>query len=117
MTAPELLAKARALAEGHVALGRTARRSSALLARHALETALGDWLVSEHQVSRSANFTVQLICLQHLHPDRELAQRVSWTWSALSAACHHRGYELPPPLTDLLTWLDTVETFVSAQPA
>lgn len=114
MTATELLEKARDLAGGHAALGRTARRSSALLARHALEKALGDWLVSRHKVSRSANFTVQLICLQHLHPDPELSQRVAWTWSALSAASHHRGYELPPQLPDLLNWLDTTEAFLEA---
>jgi hypothetical protein len=107
-----MLAQARSLAQGDIELGRTARRSSALLARHALEAELGDWLVYEHQISSSANFTVQLICLQHLHPDKALARRVAWTWSALSAACHHRGYELPPPLTDLLTWLDTVDAFI-----
>ena len=114
MKARTLLDEARGLAGGSEPLGRTARRSSALLARHALEKALGDWLLEEHQVSRTANFTVQLICLQRLHPDTALARRVSWTWSALSAASHHRGYELPPPLSDLLTWLDTTQAFIES---
>ena len=39
---------------------------------------------------------------------------MAWTWSALSAASHHRGYELPPQLPDLLNWLDTTEAFLEA---
>lgn len=114
MTPSHWVGHARELAHGHPTLGRTAQRSAALLARHALEGAVSDWLRREHRVAPGANFTVLLISLQHLFPDPVLAQRVAWTWSALSQACHHHGYELPPPLSDLLTWLDTVETFVVA---
>jgi len=44
--------------------------------------------------------------------DAPLATRVSWAWSALSHACHHHGYELPPTAHELTLWLDVAEALV-----
>jgi hypothetical protein len=92
-------------------LGRAARRSAAFLIRGGLESALGDWLDGKSKGARAANFSVQLQCLQRLHPDQQLAARVAWTWAALSQATHHNGYELAPQRRDLERWMETVSAF------
>ena len=111
MTAPAVpwgLASAQKVLDEPGCLGRAARRSAAFLIRHALESELGDFLDGKAPGARSANFSVQLQCLQRLHPDTELARRVSWTWEALSKATHHHGYEIPPSRKDLARWMGTV---------
>jgi hypothetical protein len=110
----EVLASARAVLADTDHLGLARPRSVAVLARHALEQAIADDLRQRAPGSQAANFTVQLICLQYMHPNRELTRRVAWTWSALSAATHHHGYELAPSTIDLERWLDTVAAFIES---
>ena len=62
---------------------------------------------------RAASYRSQIIALTVLSPQPELARRVAFTWSALSAATHYHGYELPPAAADLHGWLRTVESFVA----
>jgi hypothetical protein len=40
--------------------------------------------------------------------DRALGGRATLTWNALSNACHHRVYELPPTASELNQALGTV---------
>ncbi len=110
------LADARALLEAPGALGASAPRSVALLSRIALEEALRSWLDRNAPGARAANFSVQLLCLQHYADDKAFARRVAWTWEALSRATHHHGYELPPLTVDLQRWLQVVEALAVQRP-
>ncbi len=83
-------------------------RASALLVRQALEESLsGYWIVKgiglEHCSTRA-----QLICLREYLREGDLASRVAHTWSALSRACHHHSYELPPTVEEIKSWMEPV---------
>ncbi|HQZ16318.1 MAG TPA: hypothetical protein PLD86_05495 [Vicinamibacteria bacterium] len=83
-------------------------RASALLVRQALEESLtGYWLVKgialEHCSTRA-----QLICLREYLREGDLASRLAYTWGALSRACHHHPYELPPTVEEIKTWMEPV---------
>jgi hypothetical protein len=39
---------------------------------------------------------------------------VNVAWWALSRACHHLSYELPPTAVELRAWIDVVDRFVEA---
>ena len=88
-------------------------RATALLARQALEATLDDlWLARARGVERCSG-RAQLLCLPYYLRDEELAERVSYTWTGLSRACHQHAYELPPTSSELLGWLSTVEALVA----
>jgi hypothetical protein len=89
-------------------------RAAALLARQALEAALADhWRRRAPGVER-ASMRAQLACLPDYLADRRLAADVSFTWSALSEACHHHAYEIGPTASELEGWLAAVERLVAA---
>jgi hypothetical protein len=50
----------------------------------------------------------QLLCVGDMLNDRPLGGRATLTWNALSSACHHRVYELPPTASELNLALETV---------
>jgi hypothetical protein len=89
-------------------------RAAAFLARQALEAEVEQQLKALMPGAQTANRSVQLVCLREVHADRELAARVAWTWAALSEACHHYGYELPPTHAELLGWLGTIDALVGS---
>lgn len=89
-------------------------RAAAILTRQALERALADFLTDRAPGSQAASFTTQLLLLRLLHPNPELAARTAYTWSALSSATHHHGYELNPTAAALRAWLTTVSELVHA---
>jgi hypothetical protein len=83
-------------------------RAAALLGRQALELSLARlWTLTAPGLERTSA-RCQLLCLTGLLDDRDLAGRVSSTWSGLSRACHHRAYELAPTAAELTAWLETV---------
>lgn len=88
-------------------------RATALLTRQALESALDDlWRQRAPGVER-CSARAQLLCLPSYLPDGEdLGERVSYTWSGLSLACHQHAYELPPTSSELLGWMATVEELI-----
>lgn len=88
-------------------------RATALLTRQALETALDDlWLLRAPGLEL-CSARAQMLCLpSFLHKNEELAKRVSYTWAALSQACHHHPYELSPTSSELLRWITTVEQLI-----
>lgn len=114
LTPRDLLAAAQDLvASADADVGGAWPRAAALLTRQALEAAVAAWLLPRTEGGR-ASITAQLLALRGLHPDPALTARTAFAWSALSEACHHHGYELPPTSADLLTWMHTVQALVEA---
>jgi hypothetical protein len=88
-------------------------RAAVLLGRQALEAALDElWSKQAPGVER-ASTRCQLLCLPSYLPDRQLAGRAAHAWAALTRACHHHPYELPPTAEELDGWLDTVEAVIN----
>ena len=89
-------------------------RAAALLTRQALEGGLAHLWRYRAPSLETANFTTQLLCLPQYISETELAHTVAHTWSALSGACHHRGYGMAPSAAELTTWQTTVEQLLDA---
>lgn len=87
-------------------------RAAALLTRQTLETCLTQIWRRRAPSLEEASYTTQLLCLPHYVRDAALAHELAHTWSALSAACHHHAYRLPPTAAELETWQRTVECLV-----
>lgn len=87
-------------------------RAAALLARRALEEALDRLWSRRAPGLERASARAQLACLPEYLGDRELAWEISYTWSALSNACHQHAYELAPTATELEVRLDAVSRLV-----
>lgn len=83
-------------------------RAAALLARQALETSVSAVLGERAPGAEHCSARAQLLCLRQLI-DPEHAVTVEHAWVALSRACHHHVYELPPIADELRGWLDVVE--------
>ena len=86
-------------------------RASAILGRQALEIALDQLWAQVAPGIEKASARAQLVCLPE-YVDAVLAGRVRHTWHALSTACHHHAYELPPIVSELDGWLDDVEALI-----
>ena len=87
-------------------------RATAVLARQALEVGLHEALSAKILGIQSAPVRVQLLCLQSYLEDTETAHEVNLAWWALSRACHHLSYELPPTAPELEGLIDVVRRFV-----
>ena len=87
-------------------------RASAILGRQALEIALGQLWAQAAPGVENASARAQMTCLPE-YVDAELAGRVRYAWHALSTACHHHAYELPPIASELSGWLDDVEALIA----
>jgi len=88
-------------------------RASALLARQALEMAVDDFWHRRKLALVSCPTRAQLICLREYLDDDELAGRLHHAWNALSRACHHHPYELPPTVGELKDWIGVVGEFAT----
>jgi hypothetical protein len=86
-------------------------RAAALLARQALERRIDRFWSEQGTSLDGCSARAKLICLSARHPDPALARRVAHAWQALSRACHHHPYELPPTARELEGWMATVERF------
>jgi hypothetical protein len=84
-------------------------RTSAFLARQALEEAVGaHWACSPATVGMETRpMRSQLICLPY-YLDETLARQAAYTWAALSGACHYHPYELAPTSGELIRWIEDV---------
>ena len=83
-------------------------RAVAILCRQALEGSLHDFWRAKAPGLEAASERAQFLCFRtHVAPD--LAARVEHAWTALSRACHHHGYELPPTASELAGWLEVVD--------
>ena len=53
----------------------------------------------------------QLACLPwYINP--AAATQSTYTWAALSSACHYHSYELAPTAAELTSWIDDVTLLV-----
>ena len=96
----------------HADLAGTWPRAAAILGRQALEEALEHlWDRKMPEVS-NASSRAQMLCLS-AYVGGSIARRYKYTWHALSAACHHHAYDLPPVASELEGWLDEVEGLVT----
>ena len=108
MTPARLLAEARRLVRDPERMRNGAwARSAALLTRQALERSLREVLIRRYKLAGDPSFTSQLLASRAFLPG-ELARRAAWTWTALSQATHHHGYELAPTSEELERWMETV---------
>ena len=81
-------------------------RASALLARQSLETAMDLLWRKRSPIVAQCSTTAQLLVLPSYLRDQEAARDAAYTWSALSRACHHHAYELPPTASELRALID-----------
>ena len=93
-------------------------RAAAILARHALESAVRDMWTSRpgYESLAQSSMRAQLISLIDII-DPSAAARASFVWSALSEACHYHPYELAPTAGELSHWIDEVEQIVTSERA
>jgi hypothetical protein len=76
-------------------------RASALLARQSLETAMDLLWRKRAPIVVQCSTAAQLLVLPSYLRDQEAARDAAYAWSALSRACHHHAYELPPTASEL----------------
>jgi hypothetical protein len=88
-------------------------RATAVLARQALERGLTEVLAAKEGI-HSAPVRAQLLCLRVFLDDTATADEVNLAWWALSRACHHLSYELPPTAAELRALIDVVDRFLEA---
>ena len=85
-------------------------RASALLVRQALEESLSSYWTLKGIALQHCSTRAQLICLREYLREGDLAARIAHTWAALSRACHHHPYELPPTVDEIRRWMEPVRT-------
>ncbi|MEU5278749.1 hypothetical protein AB0G87_20315 [Streptomyces asoensis] len=87
-------------------------RAAAVLLRMALDQALAAyWQRVTPSMTRIGKH--RMLCLEW-YAGHDTARRCRTTWSALSAACHYRTYELPPALAEIHTRLLEVTALLAA---
>jgi hypothetical protein len=87
-------------------------RAAALLGRQALEMSVDAYWAARNVPLDSCPTLQQLICLREYLGDPDLSGSVHHAWNALSRACHHHPYELPPSSSELYRWLEVVEAWL-----
>ena len=108
MTPADLLAHARRLVhDPECARDGAWALSAALLTRQALERSIRSVLIRRYKLAGEPPFRSQLLASRAFLSE-DLARRAAWTWTSLSAATHHHGYELAPVATELERWMETV---------
>jgi hypothetical protein len=114
MNAGDLLAAARDVIETpRSSMVGTWSRAGAFLARQAIEASIDDFWQRQPSMAGliRCSMATQLRCLP-LVADRDIAHDASYTWGALSSACHYHPYELLPTAGELMMWLDKVATVI-----
>ncbi|MBD9703187.1 hypothetical protein IHE56_14040 [Streptomyces sp. ID01-12c] len=87
-------------------------RAAAVLLRMAIDQALDAyWQRITPSMTRIGKH--RMLCLEW-YAGHDTARRCRTTWSALSAACHYRTYELPPAPAEIHTRLLEVTALLAA---
>ncbi len=88
-------------------------RAAALLARQALEAAMGELWASKRQAAGLSGCSMrsQELCLT-AYLDRGTASQAAYLLAALSHACPYHPYELTPTAAELTSWLDQAAQIV-----
>lgn len=89
-------------------------RASAMLARQSLELALETLWRRRAPGLELCSLRAQLLCLAAYLNDGALAADATHAWGALSRACHHHPYELPPTERELRRLMETVGVLLGA---
>jgi hypothetical protein len=89
-------------------------RASALLARQSLETAMDLLWRKRSPIVVQCSMASQLLVLPSYLRDQEAARDASYAWSALSRACHHHAYELPPTASEMRSLIELTRRVVAA---
>jgi hypothetical protein len=87
-------------------------RAAALLCRQSLEVALRTFWSLRGRGTEVCSARAQLLCLGRYLDDEALGRRAHLAWTALSRACHHHAYDLPPTREELLALCETVAEVV-----
>lgn len=90
-------------------------RAAALLARQALEESIDEYWKSKGVDLGACAMRPQLLCLPRYLDDEELALDVGHAWGALTRACHHHPYELPPTAPELSRWMATTRRLIECR--
>ena len=109
------VAKAEALAEWAETLITTDHdptagrwpQAAAILTRRSLEVGLDAVWVSRGVVMEEVSWRAQFLSLPR-YVDASVARTAHHTYDALSQACHHHAYNLPPTAGELLRWIGNV---------
>ncbi|MET9451579.1 hypothetical protein [Streptomyces cinerochromogenes] len=97
---------------GHTLPPGLRARAAAVLLRMALDGALDAyWLRVTPSMTRIGKH--RMLCLEW-YAGHDTARRCRTTWSALSAACHYRTYELPPTPVEIHARLGEVTGLLAA---
>ncbi|WP_399892115.1 hypothetical protein ACGH7X_32695 [Streptomyces sp. BBFR51] len=87
-------------------------RAAAVLLRMALDLALDAyWLNVTPSMTHVGKH--RMLCLEW-YAGHETARQCRTTWTALSAACHYRSYELPPASVEIHARLQEVDGILAA---
>lgn len=112
-----------ALAQAHTMLERGSDvtagrwpRAAALLARQALEEQVARWCSELSPEVAHVSRRAQLLCLSSV-VEPGFARDAAHVWSALSNACHHHAYELPPTADELRGWFEVVDRLIATTDA
>jgi len=89
-------------------------RASALLARQSLESAMDLLWRERAPIVVQCPMSAQLLVLPSYLRDQEAARDAAYVWSALSRACHHHAYELPPTASELRSLIGLTRRVVAA---
>jgi len=87
-------------------------RAATHLCRQALELGLAAFWSKRVPGVETLPLRAQLLCLPCCFDDPQLSRTISYTWAALSNACHHHVYELAPTAAEIAGWIDTVEAML-----
>jgi hypothetical protein len=101
-----LLQVARATLDPAVLPSPVGIRTSALLARMALERDVADRLCTALPGAEEGSMRAQLLCLRVAAP--ALGEDAAHLHGALSRVCHHHPYELGPGVDEVAALLDAV---------
>jgi hypothetical protein len=91
-------------------------RAVAYLSRQALEAYLDALWLKKAPGTEKTSMRAQLVCLPSFLGSEALARKITYTWNALSQACHHRSYELAPTMTELTAWLEVLDELRKSPP-
>jgi hypothetical protein len=89
-------------------------RASALLARQSLESAMDLLWRARAPIVVQCSMSSQLLVLPSYLRDQEAARNAAYAWSALSRACHHHAYELPPTASEMRSLIALTRRVVAA---
>lgn len=88
-------------------------RAAALLSRQAIELAMVELWRARAPGAELSSVRAQLLLLPTYLHDHELAHLTAYAWMALSRACHHHGYDLPPDVGELRHDIGIARRFAS----